>query len=207
MIEYFYSVHSGFAYLGSARFMAIARAAERQIAHRPIDLDKVLAVTGPGATGGQTPARRAYFFGREIERWAEERGAPVVTGTPSNHYGDMTLANGILIAGLLQGQNIDRLAHRFLEAHWRDSADLTDPATLSALGTQAGLDPGPLLAAARGPEVQARYQANTKEAIARSVFGSPCYFVDGDMFYGQDRLEQVERALKTPFKGNWPTEV
>ena len=143
MIEYFYSAHSGFAYLGSARFMEIARAAGRQIAHRPIDLDKVLAVTGPGATGGQTPARRAYFFGREIERWAEERGAPVVTGTPSNHYGDMTLANGILIAGLLQGQNIDRLAHRFLEAHWRDSADLTDPATLSALGTQAGLDPAP----------------------------------------------------------------
>ena len=75
-IEYFYSAHSAFAYLGSARFMAIARAAGRRIAHKPIDLRRVVAVTGPGATNGRTPARRAYFSGREIERWAEARGAP-----------------------------------------------------------------------------------------------------------------------------------
>lgn len=74
-IEYFYSAHSAYAYLGSARFMAIARAAKRKIAHRPMDLRKVVAVTGPGATNGLTPGRRAYFSSREIERWAEFRSA------------------------------------------------------------------------------------------------------------------------------------
>jgi 2-hydroxychromene-2-carboxylate isomerase len=48
------------------------------------------------------------------------------------------------------------------------------------------------------------YEKNTEEAIARSVFGSPTYFVDGDMFYGQDRLEIMERALHTPYQGTWP---
>lgn len=65
-----------------------------------------------------------------------------------------------------------------------------------ALATGVGLDPEPLLAAALSDEVQAIYEANTVEAIERSVFGSPAYFVDGDMFYGQDRLEMVERALR-----------
>ena len=75
-IEYFYSAHSAYAYLGSARFMEIARAANRRIAHRPMDLRKVVAVTGPGPTNSLTPNRRAYFSGREIERWAEFRYAP-----------------------------------------------------------------------------------------------------------------------------------
>ncbi len=202
-IEYFYSAHSAFAYLGSARFMAIARAAGRRIAHRPMDLRRVVAVTGPGATNGRTPARKAYFSGREIERWAEVRSAPVMAGWPSHHDKDMTLANGMLIAGLQQGIEIDRLAHRMLEAHWRDDADLADRETLARLGGEVGLDPAPLLAAALSPEAQATYEANTEEAIRRSVFGSPTYFVDGDMFFGQDRLELVERALVRPFAGTW----
>ncbi len=203
-IEYFYSAHSAFAYLGSARFMAIARAAGRRIAHKPIDLVRVVAVTGPGATNGRTPARRAYFSGREIERWAEARGAPIMAGFPTHHDHDMDLANGMLVAGLRQAVDVDQLAHCMLRAHWRDDADLADRETLTRLGQSAGLDPAPLLAAALSEEVRADYGANTEEAIRRSVFGSPTYFVDGDMFYGQDHLEMVERALQHPFAGRWP---
>ena len=96
--------------------------------------------------------------------------------------------------------NIDRLAHTFLESHWRDDADLADQATLERLATAAGYDPRPLIEAAASPEVRAVYEANTVEAMDRSVFGSPTYFVDGDMFYGQDRLEMVERALRQPYR-------
>ena len=203
-IEYFYSAHSAYAYLGSARLMAIARAANRRIAHRPMNLRQVVAVTGPGPTNGLTPARRAYFSGREIERWAELRAAPVVRGFPTYHDKEMTLPNGMLIAGLLQAVNIDRLAHCMLEAHWRDDANLADVETLTRLGEAAGVDPEPLLKAALSAEVQAVYASNTEEAIDRSVFGSPTYFVDADMFYGQDHLEMVERALERPFAGAWP---
>ena len=116
---------------------------------------------------------------------------------------DVTLSNGMLIAGLLQGTNIDRLAHGMLEAHWRDDADLADSDTLSRLGAEVGLDSRSLLDAALSAEVLAVYGANTEEAIERSVFGSPTYFVDGDMFYGQDHLEMVERALERPFSATW----
>ncbi len=203
-IEYFYSAHSAYAYLGSARLMEIADAAGCGIVHRPMDLRRVVAVTGPGPTNGLTPERRAYFSGREIVRWAEMRGAPVMVGIPTHHGNDVTLSNGMLIAAMQLGINIDQLAHCLLQAHWRDDADLADGPTLARLGGEAGIDPAPLLAAALSPETRAIYARNTEEAIQRSVFGSPTYFVDGDMFYGQDRLELVERALARPFAGDWP---
>jgi len=201
-IEYFYSAHSAFAYLGSGRLMAVARAAGRRIAHRPIDLRRVVVEVGGRPFGQRGAAHAAYFFGREIERWSEERGAPVC-GRPTHHLNDITLSNCLVIAGIRAGLDVDALAHALLEGHWRDDADLADPATLAALARRAGYDPAPLLAAAHAPEVRAAYAANTEEAIRRSVFGSPTYVVDGDMFYGQDRLEMVERALRRPYRGEW----
>jgi 2-hydroxychromene-2-carboxylate isomerase len=205
VVEYFYSAHSAYAYLGSARFIEIAAAAGRAIEHRPMDLGRVVEATGPGPTNRRTPQRIAYFSGRQIARWAEYRGAPVMDGFPTRHWEDMALANGTLIAAI--GGDVDRLAHLMLEAHWRDDADLTDPDTLASLAQGAGFDPEPLLAAATTPGVGAVYEGNTQEAIERSVFGSPTYFVDGDMFYGQDHLDLVARALERPFAGTWPQDA
>ena len=86
-----------------------------------------------------------------------------------------------------------------LEAHWREDADVANRETLAEIGRAVGHDPEPLLASALDADVQADYEANTEDAIDRNIFGSPTYFVDGDMFYGQDHLELVERALKEPF--------
>ncbi len=208
-IEYFYAAHSAFAYIGSARFMEISAAADAAIVHKPMDLRRVIAActAEPGVKVWRTPERYAYFFGREIERWGEVRGAPLMDGRPTFHDNDITLPNCVLIAALEAGHNIDALAHAMLQAHWRDDADLADADTLARLAEDAGFAPGPMLAAAGSPEVAAIYEANTTEAIERSVFGSPTYFVDGDMFYGQDHLELVERALVTPYAGKWPREA
>ncbi len=203
-IEYFYAAHSAFAYLGSAHFMAIAAAAGRRIAHKPVDLRRVVAEAGAVPFGRRGKAHQAYYFGREIERWSEERGAPWIGRIPTHHANDITLPNCMLIAGLVGGLDIDSLAHALLEAHWRHDADLSDRSTLAMIGQSAGIEAAPLLDLARSAQVQEIYQANTDEAIRRSVFGSPTYFVDGDMFYGQDRLDMVERALNRPYAGGWP---
>lgn len=203
-VEYFYAAHSAFAYLGSARFMAIASASGRRIGHRPVDLRRVVAAAGAVPFGRRSKAHAAYFFGREIERWSEEHDAPWIGRIPTHHANDITLPNCMLIAGLTLHLDVDRLAHALLEAHWRHDADLADRSTLAAIGHSAGFDSALLLDAALSASVLAVYQANTEEAIRRSVFGSPTYFVDGDMFYGQDRLDMVERALQQPYAGSWP---
>ena len=198
-IEYFYSAHSIFAYLGSARIMEIAQAAGRTLVHRPIDLNQSVPAGGASSLKERSPKHRAYFFRREIDRWSEQRNAPVMEGYPQYHYNDTALCNGMIIAGVQQGQNMDQLSHAMLRTHWLEDTDLADRDTLARLAKSVGLDPVPLLDAAMSDEIQAIYQANTDEAVARSVFGSPTYFVDGDMFYGQDRLEMVERALRQPY--------
>ncbi|MEC9454946.1 MAG: 2-hydroxychromene-2-carboxylate isomerase [Pseudomonadota bacterium] len=203
-IEYFYSAHSLFAYVGSARLSEIAEAAGRRIAHRPCDLDRIMASADATPFKERSKAQYAYYFGRETERWSEYRGAPILAHRPKHHDNDTTLANCMLIAGLEQGINIGPLAHRILQAHWNGDADFACGATLTELAGDVGVEPAPLLDAARSPEIRALYEQNTAEAIARSVFSSPTYFVDGDMFYGQDRLEMVERAVQQPFSGSWP---
>ena len=105
-IEYFYSAHSLFAYFGDARLREIAVAARRDITHRPMDLGKVLAGNGAQPFDERSQAHLDYFFGREEERWAEFRDAPILPTFPHHHYNDATLANCMLIAGKQKVINI-----------------------------------------------------------------------------------------------------
>ena len=203
-IEYFYAAHSAYAYIGSARFMEIAAASGRAITHKPYDLRAGIIGIGSKTIGERTAGHLEYFFGREVERWSEYRGAPVMKRLPTHHHKSITPSNTLLIAGLARGLNIDRLAHAMLEQHWRDDVDLADTDTLAAIARGVDIDPEPLFAISGSREVLDIYEANTREAIERSVFGSPTYGVDGDMFYGQDRLEMVERALDKPFTTRLP---
>ena len=198
-IEYFYSAHSAFAYIGSAKLAAICAANECVLEHRPIALSPVVEAVGGLSFDARTRGHVNYYFGREVERWAEFRGAEILNHRPSYHDNSLDLSNGMLIAAIEQGGDVDALAHAVLQAHWRDDIDLADAATLAGVAKSVGIDPAPLLDAALTAPIQATHAANTAEAIARSVFGSPTYFVDGDMFYGQDHLEMLERALQKPF--------
>ncbi|MEJ6709139.1 MAG: 2-hydroxychromene-2-carboxylate isomerase [Amylibacter sp.] len=198
-IEYFYSAHSAFAYIGSAKLAAICAANECVLEHRPIALSPVVEAVGGLSFDARTRGHVNYYFGREVERWAEMRGVEILNHRPTYHDNSLDLSNGMLIGAIEQGSDVDALAHAFLQAHWRDDIDLADGDALAGVARSVGIDPAPLLDAALSAPVQAIHAANTAEAIARSVFGSPTYFVDGDMFYGQDHLEMLERALQKPF--------
>ena len=197
-IEYFYSTHSAFAYLGSAKLQEVAAKHGRSIRHRPVLLRPLLEAMKSPAFSIRTPQQLAYFFHREIDRWAEFREAPTLGYIPKTHASPIELSSGLVIAAIRAGHSADALAHEMLSRHWQDDADLADRETLAKIATSVGLDPG-LLDLAMSEDIQAELQDNTREAAERSVFGSPTYFVDGDMFYGQDRLEMVDRALSKPF--------
>ena len=197
-IEYFYSAHSAFAYIGSDKLAQICRDHNARLIHKPILLSPVVEAVGGLPFAARTQAHVDYFFGREIERWAEWRGVEIITHRPTFHDNPLDLPNGLIIAAVEQGADVDALAYAILQAHWRDDADIADATVLRGLLDVLGMDAG-LLDRAKSAPVQAISKANTQEAIARSVFGSPTYVLDGDPFYGQDRLELLERALLTPF--------
>jgi 2-hydroxychromene-2-carboxylate isomerase len=203
IIEYFYSAQSAFACLGHNRLLEIADSSGAKLIHRPMELGLVVGAAHPNGFAGRSPAHRAYYFSREIERWAEYRGVSFKGGIPKNHSNSTVLANAMLIAAAKRDHGANALAGALMQSHWRDHADLADEAHLLTICAEVGLDGAALLTEARTSTVTVELQKNTDEAIERSVFGSPTYFVDGDMFYGQDRLELAERALVKPFRKIW----
>ena len=194
-IEYFYSAHSAYAYLGAQKLAQICTDHGCTLLHRPIYLSPVIEAAGSQPFAARTKAYADYFFGREIERWADFRGAEMIDFRPTHHDNPLTLPNGLIIAAAEAGAPVDELSYEILRAHWVDDADHADAATLADLVSGLGLDADSLLTAAMSDPIQALHDKYTQEAIDHSVFGSPTYVLDGDMFYGQDRLELLEYAL------------
>lgn len=198
-IDYFYSTRSIYAYFGAMRIIDLARRSGRRLVHKPIDLSRVIPASGSLPFAQRSQRHLEHFFGREIALWSEYLDIPALVD-PVHHHGDRAMPSGFVIAAQQQGADADGLHLAILAALWRDDRDIGDPEVLSAIAREAGLDPQPLREAASSAQVQAEFARNTEEAVSRGVFGSPTYFVDGEMFYGQDRLMMVERALVTPFR-------
>ncbi|MFK7764519.1 MAG: 2-hydroxychromene-2-carboxylate isomerase [Roseobacter sp.] len=200
VIEYVYSVHSAFAYLGSAALSRICADHAVTLIHKPVLLTPVVEAQGSLPFRSRSQAHVDYFFGREIARWAEYRAVPVIDHRPTHHDADYSLASGMIIALGQSGPKVDDMAHRLLQAHWRDDVDLSDPLSLAALATKLGHDSDDLLTRAASDQMQRTLRKNSDWARAHHVFGSPTYVVNGDPFFGQDHLELVERAIAHPFK-------
>lgn len=203
-LHYIYSAHSAFAYLGSRALYDICARHGVTLIHKPVLLSPVVEAQGSLPFRERTQPHVDYFFGREIERWAEWRDVPIISYRPTYHDADYALASGMILALGDHGPAVDAMAHTLLEFHWKDDGDLSNPMQLAQIAERLGHDPQRLLAMAASQEVQARLQANTAEAVQFGVMGSPTYILDGDAFYGQDRLEMVARAIEKPFKpGAW----
>jgi 2-hydroxychromene-2-carboxylate isomerase len=195
VIEYFYSAHSAYAYLGAPKLAQIAERTGWRVVHRPFDFLPVVDAAGAQGLKQRTSAHIEYFFGRELSRWAQWRDLPMINHRPTHHDNPLGAANGMIIAA----KNPDRISFAILQAHWRNDADINDPKTLLQIAAECDEDGPALLLAATSAPVLAQHTANTTDAIKRNLFGSPTYFVRGDMFYGQDRLDMVERAITQPF--------
>lgn len=200
LVEYVYSAHSAFAYLGSAELARICAKHDVTLIHKPVLLSPVVEAQGSRPFHARTQAHVDYFFGREIERWAEYRDVPVIRFRPTYHDADYSLASGMIIALGETGQETDAMAHRLLEAHWCENADLSDTETLAAVAVGLGHNPTTLLDQAGSKQIQQKLRDNSAWARTFNIFGSPTYIVDGDPFYGQDHLSLVERALEQPFR-------
>lgn len=198
-IDYYYSTRSNFTYLGAARLNAMAKAHGRRIVHRPI----LLSVTMPAIGGlpfGERPTMLRNYSMRDALRWADHLGIPLLR-EPVHHMGPVELPSGIVIAGqraVARGEpgDVDALSLAVLQALWRDDRDIADRTVVAELCGSAGFgDAEALMDEALSAGVQAELQRNCQEAIVRGVIGAPTYFVDDEPFYGQDRLDFVERAL------------
>lgn len=192
-VVHYFSPMSGYAYLGFGALCALADRRRASIEHKPIDVMKLFAAVDTVPPAKQSPARLAWRR-TDMARWANRRGLPVHL-QPKFWPVDATLASCAIIAAQFKGFGDTALTASILSAVWARDLDISRAETLSALARENGLDGEELLDLAHSPAVAARYEANTQEAIAAGVIGSPSYLIGPNLFFGQDRLEFVDEAL------------
>ena len=197
-IDYYLSLNSPWTYMGSALFAEIAKRNGATVNVKPAKFGPIFEKTGGLPLPKRSPERRAYRL-MELKRWREVRNLPL-TLQPKYFPSDDSQATRLVIAAKLAGKDAHRLSLELGRALWEREESLADAAAISGAAARAGLDAAALRAA--GPsdaELDKLYDQYTQEALAAGVFGAPSYVLpSGEIFWGQDRLELLERALKMP---------
>ena len=194
LIDYYFTPISPFMYLGHDRLVAIARKHGATIAVKAINLGDVFPVSGGLPLSKRAPQRQAYRL-VELRRWSEYLSMPINVQPkffPVN--GDLAAA-WILAAqeqGIVQALALTGAVGR---AIWEQERDVAAASTLMDIASELGLDAVTLSRRAATTEIVARYKALTQEAIDRQVFGAPTYIYRDELFWGQDRLDFLDRAL------------
>jgi len=194
-VEYFFAPQSPWAYLGHQRLDAIARAAGARIDVLPIDLGgQVFPRTGGLPLAKRAPQRQAYRL-VELRRFSRHLSLPL--NLEPRYFpvaGDDAAKLIIAVDQHDGGEAAMAMTGAIMRALWVGERNIADAATLAALAAEQGLS-ARRLDDAQSPAVQARYEAATARALEIGVFGAPSYVIAGELFWGQDRLDFVERRL------------
>jgi len=193
--QYFFAPHSPWSYLGHERFVAIARQHGVQIEVRPFDLNKVFGVSGGLPLAKRAPQRQAYRL-TELARWSTFLNVPMNVQPKFFPVSPELAAKLIVATRLALGVDVSlELSSAIMRGLWAEEKNIGDEETLVQIANSCGLDGRMLFKSAETASVQAEYDRNTEDATAASVFGSPWYVYDGESYWGQDRLDFLERAM------------
>jgi len=194
-IDYYASLNSPWTHLGAARIEALAAKHGASLRIWPVDFGTIFAGSGGLPLPKRSPQRQAYRL-QELARWREHLGIPITI--QPRHFPANELPGACCVIALRETMGdapAIRLAHRILKALWEEERNPGDPATLAALIAEAGLEPEAVLRLGAEPRWAERREADTKSALDRGVFGAPSYVIGEEIFWGQDRLDFVDRRL------------
>ena len=195
----FYSLSSPWAYFGGPRLQDIVRRHRVRLILKPFDFQEVVPRTG-GVPLRTRPEPRRSYHALELDRWRKYLGMPLQL-TPKYYPADgkppgwNKPPGWMVIAAQERGLDAARLSHALLRALWAEERDTSNPSVRIAVADENGLPGRELQRVETSAPVQALYKSYSDEAEELGVFGAPTYVLDGERFWGQDRLEFLERAL------------
>ena len=194
-VDYYFTPQSPWTYLGHQRFAEIAKTAGVAIRVLPVDLGgRVFPISGGLPVGQRAPQRQAYRF-VELQRFSDYLKAPLNLKPRYFPVSGDDAARLIIAVDLHDGSDAAmKIAGAIFAAVWVQQRHIADEKVLAQLLAECGLDAA-RLEQSHSQAVAERYDAHTDEAIAAGVFGAPSYVVDGEIFWGQDRLDFLERKL------------
>ena len=193
-IDYYFAPQSPWTYFGHDRFTAIAKEANATVRVLPVDYGQIFPISGGLPLPKRAPQRQAYRL-VELARFRDALNMPTYIQPKFFPVASDDAARLIIAVDLNDGVDAAmRLSGAVFRAVWEQEMDIANPETLAVLLSQCGLAAN-RLELSRGQPVQERYQSNTQAAIAANVFGAPSYVVDGEIFWGQDRLDFLQKRL------------
>jgi 2-hydroxychromene-2-carboxylate isomerase len=196
-IDLYYTLSSPWAYLGGPRLIALVVKTGAQLTLKPFDFQKVVPITG-GVPLRTRPLPRQQYHALELDRWRQHLNLPMNLKPrfyPPDRSPDNKPATRLVLAAKAQGQDAMALSHAILRGLWAEEKSSVERESLIAIANDAGFDGAALAMAGDAPEIMAEYERNTEEALRLGVFGAPTYVIEGELFWGQDRLDFVERRL------------
>ncbi|MAW85027.1 MAG: disulfide bond formation protein DsbA [Phyllobacteriaceae bacterium] len=194
-IDYYFTCISPFSYFGHQAIGAVARRHGAVLDLRPFRLGTVFQTSG-AVPLAQRPVPRQRYRMLELQRIAAMRNLPVNL-KPAHFPTDPALADATVAALVEDGADAFAYLDSLYRAVWVDELNVADDAVLADRLEKAGFDAAAIIARARGEAVNALVDANTEAAIAAGALGSPTYVLNGEVFWGQDRVEHVDHALAT----------
>jgi len=198
-IDYYTWIQSDWAYFGNPRLKAIAERYQLKINYYPVDLGSVYARTGGIKLQLRSNERKNYRL-LEMVRFRDLLGMPINLH-PKFMPATGQLPSYFVIAAQQCGIEVHALVHAIMTATWVADQDIEDEATLVSIADGIGLDGKELLRQAKLPAAERTYFDYTDTAVARGVFGAPFYFFRDEAFWGQDRLEYLERTIARALGG------
>lgn len=193
-IEFWFDFSSPYAYLASERIDDLAAKYGRKVKWRPVMLGAAFKASGLPLLLS-VPLKGEYSK-RDIERSARFMGLPY-TFPPKFPLATLVAARGYY---WLHGQDCGKareFAHAVFRAYWVDGRDIGESPVVLDIAGKLGIDGDAFAAAIATPEVKDRVKQETEAAIAQGMFGAPYFMVDGEPFWGADRLPQIDKWLAT----------
>ena len=194
-IEYYMSHGSPWTFLGHKRIKKIASENNYELNIMPVNYGKIFPATG-GLPVNKRPIQRQKYRLQELARWSEflkVKLNPEPKFFPSR---SMLPSLVIISAKLLKYENVMDIAYRIMEALWLKELDIDDEGTLKSIISKLIPTAEELLDYSKKDIVTNELVKNTEKALKTSVFGAPTYIIDNQVFWGQDRLDFVERYIK-----------
>jgi 2-hydroxychromene-2-carboxylate isomerase len=190
-VEFWYDVVCPYAYLASTQIERVAKDAGARVVYSPFLLGGVFRALGvPDDVNAAMPEAKRRHNARDMRRWAEWLDVPL--SVPPEHPRSTVLAlRSILACG---EAHFASASHALFRAYWVHGLDVNDPEIVREVLDANDLH-GPAVDRANDPEIKSELRTRTERAVERGVFGAPTFFVDGELFWGQDRLDFVARAL------------